>query len=247
MELKGKVALVTGGGTGLGKSICLQLAREGVNVAVNYSRSAEDAEATAKEAAEFGVKAVAVQADVAKTDDITRMVNAVAEQFGRLDILINNAGTTKHVPFAKLDGLDEADFDRIFAVNTKSNFFTARAVVPIMRQNGGGHIINTVSIAGLRPIGSSIAYAMSKAATIHLTKCLAVTLAPDIQVNAVAPGLLLTRWFDHADEAFINASIQRSPLKKPTDVDECAAMFVALARNGSITGQIITVDAGVSV
>jgi 3-oxoacyl-[acyl-carrier protein] reductase len=247
MDLKGKVALITGGGTGLGKSIVLQLAQEGAYVAVNYSKSAKDAEETAKEAEAFGVQTMTVQADVAKLDDIKRMVTEVSEKFGRIDILINNAGTTKFVAFPNLDGLDESDWDNIYATNTKSNFFLARAVAPIMKQNGGGHIINTVSVAGQRPTGSSIAYAVSKAATIHLTKCLALALAPEIKVNAVAPGLLLTRWANGFSDAMIEQSTNRAALKKVTDIDECAAMFISIAKNDSMTAQIITIDAGITL
>lgn len=247
MDLKGKVALITGGGTGLGKSITLQLAQEGTHVAVNYSKSAQEAQETANEAEALGVKAITVQGDVSKTDDINRMVTEVSNAFGRLDILINNAGTTKFVDFRKLDGLEESDWDNIYATNTKSNFFLARAVAPIMRQNGGGHIINTVSVAGLRPIGSSIAYAVSKAATIHLTKCLALALAPEIKVNAIAPGLLLTRWAAGFTEESVRASTDRAVLKKVTDIDECAAMFITIAKNDSMTAQIITIDAGITL
>jgi 3-oxoacyl-[acyl-carrier protein] reductase len=244
VELKDKVALVTGGGTGLGRSICLKLAAEGVHLAVNYSRSKTDAEATAREASALGVRAFAVQADVANMADLERMVRKVAADFGRLDILVNNAGMTKMVPFADLAGLDEADWDNLFSVNAKSNFFLARLVAPHMRRHGGGSIVNTVSTAGLKPSGSSIAYSVSKAAQIQLTKCLALALAPDIRVNGLAPGLMLTRWADGFSPEQIKASLDKTLLKKSADVDECAAMMVQIVRTDTMTGQIVTIDAG---
>ncbi|MCL2374602.1 MAG: SDR family NAD(P)-dependent oxidoreductase, partial [Treponema sp.] len=168
MDLKGKAALITGGGTGLGRAIALQLAREGASVAINYSRSAEDAEKTAADVvaagSAFGVKAVALNADISKAQEAESLVVRAAEALGGLDILINNAGTTKFVPFQDLDGLNPEDFTRLFETNALSIYFTSRAAAKIMNRRGGGHIINTVSIAGLRPLGSSIAYAVSKAA-----------------------------------------------------------------------------------
>ncbi len=244
MELKGKTALITGGGTGLGRSVTLLLAREGVNVAVNYSRSREDAEKTARDAEALGVGARTIQADVSIPEDAVRMVAETEKAFGRLDILVNNAGTTRFVPFRDLDGLDEEDFLRLYRTNSLSCFFTSRAAAVIMKKNGGGHIINTVSIAGMRPTGSSIAYAVSKAAQIHLTKCLAVALAPEIRVNGVAPGLLLTRWAAGFSDEHVKAMTSQTLLKKTADVEECAAMYLALAKNDSITGQVLVVDAG---
>lgn len=247
MELKGKVALITGGGTGLGKEVARQLAQEGMHIAVNYSRSKQEAEETVEELLGFGVQARAIQADVSQTAEVKRLVDETAEAFGRIDLLINNAGTTKFVPFSNIEGLEEEDWDRILGLNTKAPFFTARAVAQVMRQNGGGQIINTASIAGLGPRGSSIAYAVSKAGMIHLTKCLAIALAPQIKVNAVAPGLLLTRWGLLYGEELIKKMEQQMPTQKVPTLEDCAAAYVMLARNDSITGQVITVDSGVHI
>ena len=244
MKLQGKSALITGGGTGLGRAIALQFAREGVNLAINYSRSVEDAEKTAADAQALGVKAFAIKADVSEAEAAEKLVVEAAERLGGLDILINNAGTTKFVSFQDLDGLDADDFMRLFKTNAMSIFFASRAAGRIMKKQGFGHIINTVSIAGLRPQGSSIAYAVSKAAGIQLTKCLAVALAPEINVNAVAPGLLLTRWASGFNEEQINATKQKALLKKDTDVEECAAMYITFAKNDSLTGQVLAIDAG---
>jgi 3-oxoacyl-[acyl-carrier protein] reductase len=244
MTLKGKTALVTGGGTGLGRAIALQLAQEGANLAINYFRSRDDAEKTAGEAQSFGVKAITVQADISVPESIEKLVAETEKAFGRLDILINNAGITKFVTFKDLDGLNEEDWLKIFKTNCMSIFFASRAAAKVMKKNSGGHIISTVSAAGLRPAGSSIAYAVSKAAGIHVTKCLALALAPEISVNAVAPGVLLTRWVaGFTDEQL--AKMQDIPImKKATDVEDCAAMYIALLKNDNITGQVISVDAG---
>jgi 3-oxoacyl-[acyl-carrier protein] reductase len=244
MKLKGKVALITGGGTGLGRAIALQLAREGVNLGINYSRSLEEAEKTANDAQALGVKAVTLRADVSDPASAENLIGETVKNLDGLDILINNAGTTKFVAFQELDGLNPDDFLKLFKTNAVSIFFASRAAGKIMRSRGAGHIINTVSIAGLRPSGSSIAYAVSKAAGIHITKCLAVALAPIINVNAIAPGLLLTRWSAGFNETQIEAIKHKTLLGKTTDVEECASMYVSLAKNDSITGQIITVDAG---
>jgi len=247
MELKGKAALITGGGTGLGRAVALQLAQEGVNLAINYSRSAEDAEKTAADARALGVKAVALKADVSNPAQTETLVANAADALGGLDILVNNAGTTKHVPFQDLDGLTPEDFTQLFETNALSIYVASRAAAKIMNSRGGGHIINTVSVAGYKPTGSSIAYAVSKAAGIHITKCLAVALAPAIKVNGIAPGLLLTRWASGFNDEHIKKIEQQTLLKRTADVQECAAMFLSIAKNDSMTGQIITIDCGQTI
>jgi 3-oxoacyl-[acyl-carrier protein] reductase len=251
MGIKGKVALITGGGTGLGRVIAQHLAREGMHIAIHYSRSRQDALETVRILQEPGVQAMVVQADLNAATAVAeskRMVEGVAAHFGRLDLLINNAATTRAVPFPDIDKVLESDWDTVLNVNTKAPFFTTQAAAPIMRQNGGGQIINTASISGIRARGgSSIAYSVSKAGTIHLTKCLATTLAPDIRVNAVAPGILPTRWNANFTDEQLQLITQQAPLKKATDLDDTAAVYVMLARNESITGQVITVDAGVTI
>lgn len=247
MDLGNKVALITGGGTGLGREIAVQLAREGMHVAVTYSRSRAEAEETVTQLGELGVRAAAFQADAARLDQIEQMVAQVDDAFGRIDLLINNAGTTHFIPMNDLEAVTEEIWDEIMGVNTKSAFFTARAVAPIMRRNGGGQIINTTSVAGSRPNGSSLPYCVSKAALIHLTRCLAVALAPDIQVNSVAPGLLLTRWGAKFSEQQIQQVTGSALLKKVTSVEDTAAVYVTLAKNGSITSQNIIIDAGLAI
>jgi 3-oxoacyl-[acyl-carrier protein] reductase len=249
MDIRGQVALITGGGTGLGRVIAHQLAAEGMDIAIQYAHSQEEALDTVASLQSLGVRAVAVQADLQSSsiaEVCRRVIDEVANQFGRLDLLINNAGTTRSVPFSQIEALTEADWDAALGVNTKAPFFLTQAAVPLLRQQGGGQVINTASIAGLRAIGSSIAYAASKAGMIHLTKCLAVALAPDIRVNAIAPGLLQTRWVAIFTEEQLEAVTQLAPLKKAADLEDTAAAYVLLARNTSMTGAVITIDAGVT-
>jgi len=244
MDITGQVALITGGGTGLGREIALQLAREGVAIGIAYSRSARDARETVAELIAMGGHAVALQADLARTSEAARLIQETEQAFGRLDLLIHNAATTRFIPFPDLDAVDEETWDELFAVNTKAAFFLARAAAPLLRRDGGGQIITTSSIAGLAGSGSSLPYSVSKAALIHLTKCLAVALAPDIRVNTVAPGLLLTRWAAGFGEERLSAISEKALLKKATDLEDVAAAFVMLAKNTSMTGQTLVVDAG---
>ena len=243
MNLNNKVVLITGGGTGLGREISLKLAAEGMTVVISYSRSQDEAESTAKEIVAAGGKAITLQADLAQTSEAVRLVQKTLEQYGRLDLLIHNAATTRFVPFADLDGIDEASWDELFAVNTRSAFFLAQAAAKHLKETRG-QIITTSSVAGIGAVGSSIPYAVSKAALIHLTKCLATAMAPEVRVNSVAPGLLLTRWAAGFSEESIARTSQKALLQQATDLGDCADAFVMLAKNGSITGQVITVDSG---
>lgn len=244
MDLSGKVALITGGGTGLGREIALQLAKEGMSLAIGYSRSRADAETTVSGIESSGGRAIALQADLALCAEYASLVDQVNTAFGRLDLLIHNAATTRFIPFQDLDTVTEAAWDEIFALNTRAAFFLSQAAAPLLRRGGGGQIITTSSIAGIAPGGSSIPYAVSKAALIHLTKCLAVALAPDIRVNSVAPGLLMTRWVAGFSEEKIEAMTHAALLDKAADLEDVAAAFVMLAKNTSMTGQTIVVDAG---
>jgi len=244
MDLHGKVAIVTGGGTGMGKEISRLLAEAGAHVVVNYSRSGEDAVATAKELEANDIRAIPIKADVSSASEVAAMVERTEKELGRLDVLVNNAGTTAFVPFQDIEGLAEEDWDRIMAVNVKGVWLCATAAAPAMRRAGAGAIVNITSVAGLRPVGSSLVYSVSKAAAIHLTKGLAVALAPEIRVNAVAPGTVLTRWWAHADEDRRQAMREGAALKRTVDPTEIATATIELIRNDSITGQNLTVDAG---
>ena len=181
MDPRNKVALVTGGGIGLGKAISLKLAAAGSKIAVAYLSSPKNANETVAKIEAIGGQAMAVHADVSSSDDVRNMVDSVVEQFGRIDILVNNAATRVIVPFSDLDALKEEDWDRIIAVNLRGPFLCAKAVAPAMKRRGAGKIINVTSVGGIRPGGSSLAYSVSKAGEEMLGRCLAVALSPEIQ------------------------------------------------------------------
>jgi len=247
MNLTGKVALITGGGTGLGAVVARHLAREGMSLVVQYSRSRREAEDTVASLQALGVRAELEQAELRGPELATnaaRLIERTVSQLGRLDLVVNNAGTTRAVPFEDLASVTLQDWDQVLDLNTKAPFFVAQAAAPYLRQNQG-QIINTASISGIRARGgSSIAYSVSKAALIHLTKCLATALSPAVRVNAVAPGLMKTRWLAHfSDEQLARAAAQ-SPLQRTADLDDTAAVFTLLAKNASMTGQVVGVDAG---
>jgi len=244
MDLNGKVAIVTGGGTGIGLAISRALAEAGASVAVNYSRSEAEAKEAVGDLHEAGARAIAVQADVSNAADVRAMIERTVDELGRLDILVNNAGFTKFVPMRDLDSMDEEAWDRIFDVNVKGTWLCAKAAAGPMRRAGAGAIVNISSVAGVRVSGSSMAYAVSKAAVIHLTKCLAVALSPEIRVNTVAPGLVLTRWGAKFSEERIRQSIETVPLHRTVEPDEIAEATVACIRNEAMTGQVVAVDAG---
>jgi 3-oxoacyl-[acyl-carrier protein] reductase len=244
MDLNGKVALVTGGGTGLGREISLQLAHQGMDIAVNYSRSEADAEQTVHDIKELGRRAIAVRADVSVDSQVKEMAQRVESELGRIDVLVNNAGYTVFVPFPDLDKMEESEWDRILDVNTKGPFLCSRAVAPAMQRQGAGRIINVTSISGLRAGGSSIAYAVSKAGEQMLARCLALALAPTITVNTIAPGIMDTRWGRLWGDEAIERMAADSPLKRVPGLDDIAAAAVFLAKNGSMTRQTIVIDAG---
>ncbi len=247
MELRDKVALITGGGTGLGRVTSLAMAREGARVAVGYSRSEKEARETVVEIQRLGGTAMPARADVSDSKAVAAMVSEVVRAFGRIDVLVNNAAFTVFVPFRDIEALKEEDWDRLMAVNAKGPFLCSQAVAPVMRRQGSGRIVNIATISALRPIGSSIAYSVSKAAVVHLTRCLAVALAPEITVNAVAPGAMLTRWVPNRSEDDIRRTREGAPLRRFSELDDVAAAIIMVAKNDSMTGQIVAVDAGVSL
>ncbi len=244
-RLDGKVALVTGGGTGIGRATSLLLASEGADVAVNYSRSRLEAEATVADVHDLGRNSIAVCADVAVESAVLEMVDRVAEELGRLDILVNNAGTTVFVPLADLEALTDEAWDPVFDVNVKGAFYCARAAISKMPETGG-QIVNVASIAGTSGQGSSIAYCASKAALISLTKSLAISQAPRIRTNAVAPGVVNTRWVKGWDE-FVRANRESTPLKRVAEPHDIANAILSLIINEYVTGQVMVVDGGKTI
>ncbi len=246
MKLENKVALITGGGTGIGRAIGLAFAKEGASIAINYSRSENEAMATASEITDLGTSAMTIRADVSKDDQVRDMVKKVTDKFGRLDILVNSAGTTTFVEASDLEGLTEEVWDKVIDVNLKGTFFCCRAVVPIMKGIGGGSIINISSIAGITGVGSSMAYSASKAGVICLTKSLARTLAPDIRVNTIAPGFVDSRWTDGWDE-YRKMHISLTPMKRVAKPEDIAVSALYLVHSDFVTGQVIIVDGGKTI
>lgn len=246
MELKGAVALVTGGNGGLGQRICHALAREGAHIAVMYAGSRDQAETVARDlAATHGVQAAAFACDITDASAVARLVAEVTSRFGRLDILVNDAAFNKAIPFPDLASLSEEVWEKIMAVNLTGPMRLTKAVAPVMKAQGHGRIVNIASVAGLTPTGSSIAYAVSKAGLIHLTRCMAVALAPEVLVNCVAPGLLEgTRATANLRPEQVERAAATALLGVPADKDDCADLVVTMCRTGTMTGQTVVVDAG---
>ncbi|MER8604879.1 SDR family oxidoreductase [Mesorhizobium sp. M1233] len=242
-------ALVTGGGTGIGRATSLALVREGVrSITISYATSAAEAERTAKELDSLGATVLVVRADVRSTGDITAMFDLAANKFGRLDILINNAGTTRYVDLKDLDGLTDEIWDLTLDTNLRGLFKCCRAAALMLKKSGGA-IVNVASIAGLRGVGSSIAYSVSKAGVIQLTRVLAVALAPEVRVNCVVPGMVLTNWIERGgggisteEEAFRVAAA--TPLERVALAEDVADVILGLVRSKLVTGEEIVIDGG---
>ena len=252
MELKHKAAIVTGAGTGVGRATALTLAQRGCSVIVNYAHSRDGAEATAREAAAFGVKAIAVQADVADDAACRALVAAAERELGRLDVLVNNAGTTRFIAHADLERVADDDWNQIFAVNLKGPFQCARAARPLLEKTGGGEIVNVSSVAGLVATGSSIPYCASKAALNNLTIALARTLAPRIRVNAVAPGFIAGDWLAKglgaAYEPIKQAIEARAALHRVCTPQDVADAIVSLiAGSDLVTGHVLPCEGGMLI
>lgn len=238
-----KIALVTGGGTGIGRAVSLALAALSIDVVVNYSRSRQEALDTVAEIEKSGGKAVAVQANVANDMEVRAMVQTVVEQFGQLDYVVNCAGTTVYVDMPDLEGLKPEFWDEIMAVNVKGLFSVCRAAAPHLKKTRGS-IVNITSVAGITGMGSSIAYAASKAAAISVTKSLARVLAPEVRVNSVAPGIVLTRWVE-GREAHVKKLGEHTPLGRCCNAEDVADVAVPLLVNATMmTGQTVVVDGG---
>ncbi len=246
MQLANAVVVVTGGTGGLGNRICRRFAAEGARVAIVYLTRVAAAEQLAEELLAEGASAsVAIQADVTQLDQIEAFVERVMAIWGRIDVLVNDAAFNQSVPFADLDGMTPELWGKILHANTTAPFLCSRAVAPIMRRQGSGRIINIGSVAGFQPGGSSIAYAVSKAALAHLTRCLAVALAPDVLVNGVAPGLMEgTAMTSRLLPDQLRRAAQESVLHRPVETNDVADQVVTFARSDSTTGQNVVIDSG---
>lgn len=245
MDLKGTVAVITGGSGGLGGRICNALADEGANVVVLYNTGRKQAEANVEELLNKGVDAIAITCDVTDQDSVSSAIEETLRKFGKIDILVNDAGYNKWIPFSDLDSMTHEEWTKIFDVNLTGPMFCIKAVVPTMRERGIGRIINISSVAGLEPTGSSIPYAVAKSALIHLTKCMAVGLGPEIQVNCIAPGFLEgTKMSDNLEPEYQQQAVDKAVLKRAADKDDVAMQVVSFCKTDSITGQTLAIDSG---
>lgn len=244
------VALVTGASSGIGRSAALALAGAGYDLVVNYASSKDRAEQVAKEAEQLGARAVTAQADVADDAAVRGVLDVVEREFGRLDALVNNAGTTVNTPPSDLDGLSMDDWDRVFAVNVRGMFQVTRAAVPLLKRSSRAAVVNTASIVGLRPGPQPFPYAASKAAVVALTKTLAGRLGPEgIRVNAVAPGWMVGEWMEDQlgdnYEKLMDRRARLTPLRRCVTADDVAEVMVALLTSMSfVNGEIVVVDGG---
>jgi len=249
MRLSGKVAIVTGSATGVGRETALALAREGCGVVINYTKSKTEAESTFAAVCDLGVPAVLFRGDVSRDEDCRAMTKAAEKQLGRIDILVNNAGTTSFIPHGDLEAVQPEDFTRIMGVNLQGPFQMVRAARAALEATGQGAVVNVSSIAGLRAIGSSIPYCASKAALNNLTVALARALAPKIRVNAVAPGFITGRWLQNGlgdnYEAMLAGNRKRTPMGRVCEPEDVAAAIMSLVTGSHlVTGHVMPVEGG---
>ena len=241
-EFQGRVAIVTGSSSGIGESIARHLAGLGASVVVNSSSSTVAGEAVA---ASLPNKAIYVRADISKKDECQNLIDRTVAEYGRLDILVNNAGWTTPIPHHDLDALTDEIFMKTFEVNVYGTWWLSKMAVPHLKKSDDGNIVNVTSVAGVRQVGSSMAYSMTKAALNQMTKLMAKSCWP-VRVNAVAPGLIETPWTSDWD-AMHEAVKKTVPLHRSGTPDDCAQATLGLLRSTYATGQIFVVDGGLTL
>lgn len=241
-EFDGKVAIVTGSSSGIGERIAQRLSELGASVVVNSSSSVEAGEAVS---AALPGESIYVQADIADQVQSRALLDATVDRFGQLDVLINNAGWTTVVPHDDLDGLTDDILHKTFDVNVFGTWWLTKAALPLLKQSADGNVVTITSIAGVRPVGSSIAYAMAKAALNHMTVLLAKAHGP-VRVNAVAPGLVETPWTETWGPMH-EAVAAMAPIGRSATPDDCAEATLAFLRNRYATGQVLVVDGGLTL
>lgn len=245
MDVTGKTAFITGGSGDIGGAIARELAAAGADVAISYVGHLERAAATVDAVQAAGRRSLAVQLDQRDPASIDASVGTVVGQFGRVDILVNNAAWNIGIPFSALGALTADIWDRVLETNLRGPYLLARAFAPHLRAHRAGRIVNIASLAGLYPGGSSIAYAASKAGLIHLTHCLAVALAPDVTVNCVAPGLVEgTRMAQRLPEEVAEMARSQAVLGRTGSAEDIAKQVVTFCRAESVTGQMLVIDGG---
>lgn len=241
-EFTGRVAIVTGASSGIGEGVARQLAALGATVVVNSSSSVESGTAVANS---LGNGSTYMQGDISKKDDCARLIEGTVEKFGKLDILVNNAGWTTPIPHHDLEALTDEIFMKTFEVNVYGTWWLSKMAIPHLKKSDDGNIVNVTSIAGVRQVGSSMAYSMTKAALNQMTKLMAKSCWP-VRVNAVAPGLIATPWT--ADWAPTHDAVKAvAPLKRSGTPEDCSEATIALLRSKYVTGQIFVVDGGLTL
>ena len=243
MDVKDKVVIITGGGTGIGKAAALKLASLGAKVVVNYSRSEKEALETVDEIQQPGGTAIAVKANVAQIEEVEAMVAQTVSLFGTVDCLVNNASITAQIPMDDLESVTDQVWDSLFSVNVKGMFHCIQAVVPYMKKQKSGTIVNMGSVAGITGLGSSVPYAATKSAIHTMTKSLAIALAPNIRVNSISPGAVDTRWWAGNEEKMYQLA-GNLPLQRISTPDDIAEAILFQLTQESITGQVFTIDNG---
>ena len=238
-EFTGRVVVVTGSSSGIGEAIARRFAALGASVVVN---SASSVEAGERIAGELGNEATYVQADISDRDQARALIERVIQRYGHLDVLVNNAGWTTRIDHGDLDGLTDEIFERTFDVNVLGTWWLTKAAIPHLREVEDGNVVTITSIAGIRPLGSSMAYSMAKAALNQMTRLLAKSYGP-LRFNAVAPGLVATPWTSDWDDQH-RAMEARNPIPRSATPDDCAEAVLALVRNRYVTGEIFVVDGG---
>jgi len=249
MDVRGKVAIVTGASRGVGRATALLLAKQGCDVVLNHRNSAGSAEKVLAEVRALGVKAIVHQADVSDDAACRAMADAAVSEFGRIDVLVNNAGTTEFIAHSDLEAVTSEVWQQIMSVNVIGPFQCIRAVAPHLRKSGDGEVVNVASIAGISTPGSSVPYGASKAALIKMTVDLARALSPEIRINAIAPGFIEGQWLKDGlgerYEAFREAKAKDSALQRVSKPEDIAAGIVSLIiGSDQVTGQTLVVDGG---
>lgn len=243
MKLKDKVVLITGGATGVGRATAVKLATEGAKVVINYSRSDNEALEVVNEITKLGGTAFAFKANVAIEKEVNELVSYMVTSFGTVDALVNNASITAQIALDDIDAVTDEVWDSLFSVNVKGMFHCIKAVVPFMKKQRSGVIVNLGSVAGITGIGSSIPYAATKSAIHTMTRSLAIALAPNIRVNCISPGAIETRWWSGNEDKMYQLA-GNLPLKRISTPDDIAEAILFQLTQKSVTGQVFTIDNG---
>lgn len=242
-DFENKVYINTGGGTGVGRAISLKLAERGAKVVINYRKSKKEAMEVTEKITEYGGIALPFKADVAIEKEVREMISYTIKEFGRIDGLVNNASITAHIAINDLESATDEIWDSLYDVNVKGMFHCIKAVVPSMKKQGSGAIVNLGSVAGTTGIGSSIPYAATKAAIHNMTRSLAIALSPHIRVNCISPGAIETRWWSsHKDKMYELAG--NLPLQRISSPEDIADAVLFQFTQKSVTGQVFTIDNG---